>query len=93
MQILWQIFRSWNKVDNHIDDWRAWNGSSKIKKSEKRHTLLPHMKVIAFQGCERIVKTINEVRKKHVATKSIILGMASALNESSVTTVMLVLEH
>ena len=51
----------------------------------------PHMKIMACQVWEKSFKTINEV-KKHVADKSIILGMSSALNQSSVTTVMLVLE-
>ena len=49
------------------------------------------MTIIACQVCERIVKTVNEV-KKHVADNSIILGMASALKEKYVTTVILVLE-
>ena len=46
------------------------------------------MKIIACQVCERIFKTINEV-KKHVADKSIIVRDGK---ETAVTTVMLVLE-
>ena len=32
----------------------------------KKHTLLPHMKIIACQVCESIFKTVDEL-KKHVA--------------------------
>ena len=63
----------------------------KFNHRQKKLKLLPRLKSISCQVCEKIFNTNNEV-KKHVADKSIILGMSSALNQSSVTTVMLVLE-
>ena len=59
--------------DNHMDDWRAWNGSSQMqplseksfKIGVKKHKLLPHMKSIACQVCERIFITMNEVKETY----------------------------
>ena len=57
----------------------------------EKHKLLPNKNIIDCQACERNFKTINEL-KKHVANKWVFSGMASALKESAVTTVKLVLE-
>ena len=50
----------------------------------KKHELLTHMKILYFQVCERIFKTINKV-KKHEAECQLFSGMASALKETAVT--------